>query len=165
MRLFVGIDLPAEIRERLAAFAAQHSPAARGYKWVAPANMHLTVKFIGEAEPAPIGNALAAVPFSAPIGIAISGVANFPNVLFAKVSAPASLAELAGAIEYSLVPLGIAAEKRDFKPHLTLARRKEGGRLPPGLGANEIFGQFSADTFILYQSVLGPRGSAYTALR
>src|SRR5258708_18640390 len=111
--------------------------------------MHLTIKFIGEAEPAPIANALATVPFSAPIDIAIDGVGNFPNVLFAKVNAPASLAELAAAIEHSLVPLGIAAEKRAFTPHLTLARRREGGRLPLSLGANEIFGQFSAYTLIL----------------
>lgn len=167
MRLFVAIDLPEDVRAKLAEFSARHAPAARGYKWVKAANLHLTIKFIGErpeSEVAAISKTLGGVAFPAPIEIALEGIGSFPNVLFARVNAP-MLATLAAAIEQSLEPLGIAKESRPFTPHLTLARRKEGGRLPPGLGASENFGTFTANEFILYQSVLSAGGSQYTPLR
>lgn len=181
MRLFVALDLPVDVRQRLGDSSAKHAPLSRAYKWVRPENLHITLKFIGEAEPGPadaavagaapahpagIIDALTKVSFPAPVDIGIDGIGSFPNVLYAKLIAPDSLATLAAAIEATLAPLGIAAETRPFTPHLTLARRKEGARLAiDDAGARENFGQFTATEFILYQSLLSPRGPTYIALR
>jgi 2'-5' RNA ligase len=172
MRLFVAIDLPTDVRAALAQWTSLNKPAAHGYKWVSADNLHVTLKFIGErpdSEVAAISQALVKVVFPAPIELSVDGVGSFPNVLFANVKAPDSLAALARDIEQCLEPVGIALEKRAFTPHLTLARRKEGGRFPRDVGANEKFGAFAADEFILYQSVLqnsaGAKGSTYSPLR
>ncbi len=168
MRLFAAVDLPSDVRASLERWTNRHRPAGAGYKWVAAANLHITLKFIGErpdAQVPAISQALARVNFPSPIEITVDGVGSFPNVLFANVQSTDALAALARDIEQCVFPLGIAPEKRAFTPHLTLARRKEGGRLPVGLGAEEKFGRFAADEFILYQSVLGPKGSTYTPLR
>ncbi len=168
MRLFVAIDLPNDVRAALAAWTNQNQPAAAGYKWVSADNLHVTLKFIGErpdSDVAAISQALVKAVFPAPIALAVDGVGSFPNVLFANVRAPDALSALARDIEQCLEPLGIAPEKRPFTPHLTLARRKEGGRFPRDVGATEKFGEFEADEFILYQSLLGAKGSTYTPLR
>ena len=46
MRLFVALDLPEDLRDRLT-HLQQGVPAAR---WVPPENMHLTLRFIGEVD-------------------------------------------------------------------------------------------------------------------
>ena len=45
MRLFVALDLPWMLRERLSMLAGSGLPGAR---WVPPENYHLTLRFIGE---------------------------------------------------------------------------------------------------------------------
>src|ERR1017187_4458953 len=168
MRLFVAIDLPNDVRAAVARWTNLNKPAAAGYKWVSADNLHVTLKFIGErpdSDVAAISQVLVKVAFPAPIEMSVDGIGSFPNVLFANVIAADALAALARDIEQCLEPLGIAPEKRAFTPHLTLARRKEGARFPRDVGGDEKFGAFAADEFILYQSVLGPKGSTYTPLR
>ncbi len=46
MRLFVALSLPETVRDRLA-LLCQGLPSAR---WVAPENLHLTLRFIGEVD-------------------------------------------------------------------------------------------------------------------
>src|SRR6201995_3110398 len=46
MRLFVALDLPWELRERVSILAGAGIPGAR---WVPPENYHLTLRFIGDA--------------------------------------------------------------------------------------------------------------------
>lgn len=49
MRLFIALDLPAETKQSIAEFIRQNKS---GYPdcghWVEPANLHLTVNFLGE---------------------------------------------------------------------------------------------------------------------
>ena len=60
MRLFVGLDLPWELRQRLAGLGG----GIPGARWVPEANFHLTLRFIGEVaafEAEEIDHALAAL--------------------------------------------------------------------------------------------------------
>ena len=177
MRLFVAMDIPDDVRSSLAALNAKLRPASRNARWVRIEGLHVTLKFIGET-PAEktemIKTALASIPSHAAITINFRGLGFFPNerrprVLCAGINAGAELAELAGAIETSLAPLGILRDERTFSPHLTLARL-ETPRVLEALQdavkkAGQIkFGATTATEFHLYQSVLNPGGAEYTRL-
>jgi 2'-5' RNA ligase len=176
MRLFVGLDLPYEMRRNLELVLHLLKPKAR-IQWSPVANLHLTTKFIGDFPEERLDElkaALGAVSTAGALPIAIRGLNWFPNtdrprLLVAGIEAPASLSTLARDTDTACKQLGIAAEKRAFHPHLTLARiraaeplvelRKTILELP-----SVDFGAFSAAGFHLYQSQLSPDGSIYTKL-
>ena len=174
MRLFTAIDLPADVRDRLASLIGKLRPLAR-INWTPASNLHLTTTFIGEwpEQRLPeLRNALAGVPMRA-IPICVRGLGFFPNRrsprgFYASVDAP-QLPTLAKDTSEALAKLGVEAESRAYTPHLTLARIKA----PKGLASfhkqvEELgvpeFGSFPADRFFLYHSKPGASGSVYTKL-
>jgi 2'-5' RNA ligase len=175
MRLFTGLDLPAEVVHNLELLLERLRPTARIH-WTVPANLHITTKFIGEWPEERLGElkaALAALEPQPPIAVHIRKVGFFPNphaprVFWCGIDAP-GLEVLAGRTESATAALGIAPEARAFSPHLTLARIKEKVPLQPlreavvGLPSLD-FGEFQAASFFLYQSTLRPSGSVYTKL-
>ena len=48
MRQFLAIELPAALRAELGRLQAALEPELRGWRWVRPANLHLTLRFLGE---------------------------------------------------------------------------------------------------------------------
>ena len=177
MRLFVALEVPASLRESLAALISQLRNIAPKAKWVRPENLHVTLKFLGETAPVKleaVGEALAKVR-SAPIEVQFRGLGFFPSerrarVLWAGVEASANLASLAGAVDDIVAALGFHQETRAFTPHLTLARFDPPG-VPPALSkayaANAIrdFGILHTGKFHLIESKLKPSGAQYTTLR
>ena len=175
MRLFTGLDLPAEVVRNLEALLERLRPKARIH-WSPPANLHITTKFIGEwpeERLAELTAQLAGVPARPPIQVHIHQAGFFPNaqaprVFWCGIDAP-GLVELAGDTDRATSALGIESEKRAFSPHLTLARIKERLNLQPlretiaALPALD-FGRFEARAFYLYRSQLRPAGSVYTKL-
>jgi 2'-5' RNA ligase len=175
MRLFIGLDLPAEIVRNLEDLLDRLRPAAR-INWSPPANLHITTKFIGEwpEEGSPeLKATLAALPSRAPIDVHIHRVGFFPNphsprVFWCGIEAP-GLDVLAADTDRATATLGIETETRDFSPHLTLARIKERIDLQPlreqiAALPSLDFGRFEARAFFLYRSHLRPGGSVYTKL-
>jgi 2'-5' RNA ligase len=176
MRLFIGLDLPAHIKENLGGLIERLRPAGR-LRWSTAGNLHITTKFIGEWPGQRLEEmkaALAGIEGIPSIPIAIRGLGWFPNphrprVLWAAVRAPESLAELARATEDAAFQLGVARENRPFAPHLTLARIQD----PAVIGQvrhrvaeldSVDFGEFTATEFHLYRSQIIPGGSVYTKL-
>lgn len=176
MRLFCGIDLPEDVRERLERLLMHLRPAAH-LKWVPVYNLHLTLKFIGEwpeAKLPALESALRSVPPRLVIPLEVRGLGWFPNarnprVFWVSVADGDSLKALARDVEAALEPLGIPKETRPFNGHLTLARIKE--PVPLEMLRNTIakfesaeFGSLSVDRFHLYRSQPGSAGSIYTKL-
>ncbi len=175
MRLFVAIDIPAEIKDALRCFADRLRPTAK-IGWSPVDNLHITTKFIGEWPQARLDEmkrALTALPATGAIDITVKGLGWFPNarhprVLWAGVEGGGPLRNLAQATEQVAARLGAPIEERDYSPHLTLARIRETVPLdrlhqtiesfPAGCGFN--FGSFSATHFFLYLSA----GGKYTQL-
>jgi 2'-5' RNA ligase len=177
VRLFVALDVPGQVREALAELSARLKKICLSARWVRLESVHITLKFIGEVSLQTverIREALRSLPAFPPIVLRFAGLGFFPNarrprVFWAGVEADPQLAALAGAIEAKLDPLGIPAEKRDFHPHLTLARFEPPQGTQALVAAVEALGapDFGGETFNefhLYQSVLKRSGAEYTRL-
>jgi 2'-5' RNA ligase len=176
MRLFVGIDLPPEVRRRTGELLVRLRSAAR-LGWVSVENLHITTKFIGEWPEHRLGEletALRALPCRQPFQIRIAELGWFPNpgaprTFWAGLKAGTGLSELARETHDAVARLGVAGERRTFSPHLTLARIRERKPLDGLLAAIEAlpsreFGEFTADRSCLFRSELRPGGSVYTKL-
>ncbi|MBM3507752.1 MAG: RNA 2',3'-cyclic phosphodiesterase [Alphaproteobacteria bacterium] len=169
MRLLVAIELPDAIKYRLAALCS----GLHGAKWTDPAQMHLTLRFVGEVD-APvagdIADALGQV-FAPRFELELAGIGDFtargrPQVLWVGVRLNAALATLQGKVEAAVRRAGIAPEPRKFHPHVTLARFDRGGgwtNFVRYVTAHEPFaaGPFAVDEFVLFRSVLGSEGATH----
>jgi RNA 2',3'-cyclic 3'-phosphodiesterase len=178
MRIFIALDIPGEIRARLAEYMERVHSYAPEARWARVEGLHVTLKFVGEVKDAKveeIKHALATVK-AASFEVTFSNIGFFPTprsprVFWAGVQGGEALASLAGAVDQALSKIRIPREEKDYHPHLTLAR--SGSRDPhslrglaPLLTAEPApnFGTMTAREFWLYRSQLSPGGSKYTKL-
>ena len=169
-RLFVALRPPPEILRRCLAAMAGGPP---GWAWQDEAQLHVTLRFIGEVErpmAEDIAAALGSVRASA-VEVGLHGVGFFDQgrqgVLFARAIPRDPLAALHKKVDRALTSVGMEPERRAFLPHITLARRRKSGADPAGwleshaaLAATpEPVGEF-----ILYESHLGRDGPHYEAV-
>lgn len=171
MRLFVGLALPEDVRDRLEALAGG-VPGARWVPWEA---MHLTLRFIGEVgrhEAEDIDEALADIRAPA-FDLELSGLGVFTQgrharALWAGVDRQPSLDHLQQKVETAINRTGQPPESRKFKPHVTLARLSgpASDRLQVFVERHGLFraGPFAIDHFILFESHLGTGHAHYEAL-
>jgi 2'-5' RNA ligase len=92
-----------------------------------------------------------------------------PHSLFAGVHARPELAALAAGVDRAAAAIGIKAEEREFRPHITLARIKDHSQVRALRGrvaemSDLVFGEFEVRGFHLYESRTGQSGSVYTKL-
>ena len=170
MRLFVALDLPYDVRQRLAGLAVR----LQGARWVTPENYHITLRFIGEMpghKAEEIDLALAALRGKA-FSLTMAGVATFEkqgrvNTLWAGVERNQALDHLQGKIDNALQRAGVPTERRRFAPHVTLARLDNpvGEKLAGWVQAHNLFRSepVAVEHFTLFSSRLGKEQSVYTA--
>jgi 2'-5' RNA ligase len=171
MRLFVALDLPWGLRERLADLAA----GLGGVRWVPPENHHLTLRFIGEmprhaAEEIDLQLAgLRARGFALEMcGVGTLQKGGRLTALTAGVARNPALDHLRAKIETALQRAGVAPERRRFTPHVTLARmgeQAEASRVAAWIQAHNLFraAPVTVEHFTLFSSQLGREQSVYTA--
>jgi RNA 2',3'-cyclic 3'-phosphodiesterase len=185
MRLFVAIDIDPQIRAAIAQFVEGIRGFAPDVRWVSPESLHITLKFIGEWQRVDELKAALAAVRGEPVQISFGGTGFFPTaksprVFWIGVEAPPQLGALARSIDEATSKLGIESEKRDFTPHLTLARSGSGRpQRTSGDRANSLFprlqkrletmpppsfGTMTAREFFLFESKLSPKGAHYTKL-
>ncbi|MCK8518275.1 RNA 2',3'-cyclic phosphodiesterase [Methanoculleus sp. 7T] len=173
VRTFVAIDLPDEIRERVRESQAILAESGGRLAIVDPANLHITLKFLGEVEPEriePIIEALRAVkaaPFELTVGCAVCNPPRRPRVVWCDITDAGESAALARQVDDLLAPLGFPRESRPFRPHATLARVKEfHPSLIPQVACTprEPLGRARVESIKLKKSTLTPRGSIYEDL-
>ncbi len=181
IRLFVACELTDEVRSALGRIQEDlRRLGADGLRWVRPAGIHLTLKFLGGVEESRldrIKEALAAAiePFELrvrPSTLGGFGGARLRVVWVGLEGDTEPLASLARRVDRALRPLRFPRERRPFAPHLTLARVQD--RVPPPerrrlAGLIERYRSPLLPSMILtevslMQSVLGPGGSVYHRL-
>ncbi|MGB7847475.1 MAG: RNA 2',3'-cyclic phosphodiesterase [Candidatus Acidiferrum sp.] len=178
MRLFIAIEISTEIRSALSAFLKELRGIAPHAKWVRTENLHVTLKFLGETEPAKISaieSALGSIRSMQPVTLEFRGLGFFPNekrprVFWVGMESSSNLQAFADEIDRSMHEMGFPLEDRPFTPHLTLARFSPPG-LPPKLGSaatdqsSRNFGAFTAREFHLIESKLKSTGAEYTTVQ
>jgi 2'-5' RNA ligase len=174
MRIFIALDIPPEIRTRIAEYAERARALAPEARWARVEGLHITLKFVGETDDAALEkmkSALAAIK-AAPFEVKLEGVGFFPNpkgarLFWVGVDGGEALPRLASAVEASLEKLGMAREEKAYHPHLTLARASKHPlrELQPLLNAQPPqFGTMTAREFFMYRSQPQRGGSKYTKL-
>lgn len=177
MRLFVALHISQEIRDAITNLVGEFKPLDESWKWTRTENLHVTLKFLGEISREKlqiVKEALRGVPAEFPFLLKFASLGFFPNgrrprVLWVGLDAPPGLTELAHAVEESLANIQISREEREFSPHLTLARSKEGRILPrlsEAIAKREKnkFGEMTATSFHLIESKIKSTGAEYTTL-
>jgi RNA 2',3'-cyclic 3'-phosphodiesterase len=181
MRIFIALDIPADIRARMLEYMERAHRSAPEARWARPEGLHVTLKFIGEVSDAKvqeIKTALTAVK-AVPFEVKFENVGFFPSpksprVCWIGVEGAQALPQLAATIDGVTHGLGVAKEDRAYNPHLTLARAGSGPGTHHQLRALASllqaeaaphFGTMTAREFFLYQSQPQRGGSKYTKLQ
>jgi RNA 2',3'-cyclic 3'-phosphodiesterase len=173
LRLFFAIELPAEVRAALGRLRGDDL----AYRWVEPGALHVTLAFLGEQPESRVAQlediASAATRGSTPGTLKIGQPGSFgsrgaPRVLWIGLDGDvAKLLQLQAQLSDGLKQAGFGLEEREWRPHITLARRREHAASralawPPASVAHTAFPLHS---LVLFQSKLSPKGPTYIALR
>ena len=171
MRLFVALDIPADIRQRLQVLGG----GVPGARWTDPEVYHLTLRFIGEvdrptAEEINAGFSALAVPrFDLQLaGVGQFGTGRRARTLWAGAEPTPELVHLARKIDRAVVAVDFAPEDRNFTPHVTIARLRDAPmeRVMRFVSENALFRAppFTVDHFTLYESRQGNDRPVYVPL-
>jgi len=183
MRAFIAIDLPREIKDYLAAVEEKLKAAAADVKWVKPANIHLTLKFLGEIDEQAKEAVIRVIQDTArdkdPFSLRLSCAGAFPDIRYPRVvwigtdKGSDETTEIVRALEEKLEKIGIAKETRQFRCHITIGRVKSGvNRLKLAEKIEEADRELAGrqleipvTKIILFKSTLSPNGPTYEAVR
>jgi 2'-5' RNA ligase len=177
MRLFLAIELPADVRSHLVEVRRRLEGALPKVSYTRAENLHLTLKFLGEVEPKRVDAITESLGMisTARIELSASGIECFPNRGPVRIIAAAldgtirPLRALVKAIEQRCKFLGFAKEQRAYRPHVTIARAQPVISAKFRATATEATAElwpgptFSPAEFVLMESKLGSEGSIYTA--
>ncbi len=183
LRTFIAIEIPPSIQR---AIEKQTAPLRNALdtnlvRWTPTANIHLTLKFLGDVSPSTVELLIRMLTAEASqhpsFDIHIAGLGTFPSlrrprVIWIGVRAPAALEALQRNLEAATARMGFPIEERPFSPHLTLGRVKqtvgpaEAQKIRAALEGTQIgdLGNSHIDAVHLFKSDLKPTGSVYTRL-
>ncbi len=179
MRLFAACPLEKHIIKSLEKLQDNLKAESENekIKWMDPANIHLTLKFLGEVEGetklSAVKNSIrSAVASFSPYEIIIKGGGVFPSPEYPSVlwvgccDISDYTVKIKKNIDVSLKDTGFKEEKRSFTPHLTIGRikyRRGRNRAAEKLLKSDIYiGRMSINRVNLYQSRLSPYGAEYS---
>lgn len=179
IRAFIGVEVAPTTIAGITSAIAELKPKLPAIRWVAPANFHLTIKFLGDIEANQVDTIGAALQLAlAPFPrctINAKGLGVFPALRHAKILWVGffgdELARLAANIDRALLALEFSAEPREFTPHLTIGRWRQVDRSALNLKQelhlwrDRDFGATIVDRVSLFQSVLEPTGAVYSPLK
>lgn len=181
-RVFVALDVPDAIRHQVGQLVQELRARvpSRAIRWVRPENVHLTLRFIGNVDPAELPALTSALrsataPFP-PFNLQLGEAGSFPEERAPRViwigldGELECLRNLQSAVVQGSSAWG-AVENRSFHPHLTLGRvvtRRQDELCRLGAVTRQIrvpsICPWRVASVQLIQSELAPGGSRYTAL-
>jgi 2'-5' RNA ligase len=183
-RAFVALLLDEATRASVGAEIERLRPLSRAVAWVPAANLHMTLKFLGERSDEQLGEVEAALveaaAVTAPFALTFHGLGAFPGlerprILWVGIADGALPArEVQARVETALERRGIPRERQPWHPHLTIGRvfderawRREAGlplRQALAAAARRSFGTLAVSHIALMRSDLSPQGARYREL-
>lgn len=168
-RLFVAIEVPADVRAAVDQALHPIRPLHPELRWTDPSSWHLTLAFVGWVEEERTADVSAATAEAAaagsPFTMALDGrLGTFGGrVLWAGVEPSEEAGEVARRLRAGLAARGYEIEDREFTPHLTVARAPKGGRVRRGTtddwrGPSLSWG---VDRLVVMRSRLSRSGARY----
>jgi len=171
MRLFIGLPLASEVLKELSGAVARLKAPHDGFGWTSPESWHITMQFLGNTDQQHFDCVLShlADVFAAPVQVRLGelGLFDRAGVFFVDVVPTADLVALAQKVTAATARCGFVAEKREYHPHITLARAKGEGRSKPLKALQDRarhgtrFTGFTATEFLLYESHTMPDRAEY----
>ena len=179
IRSFIAFDMENEqVLTRLGQVQKLVLETGADVKLVEPQNIHVTMRFLGDINPAMIEkvyDAMKNVKFT-PFTIRVRGLGVFPGISFPRVvwvgmtDGVEQLRSIFDQLEPQLRLLGFAKDAYGFSPHLTIARVRSArnkqhlAELVTKRGDFE-FGTIEANCLRLKRSQLSPKGPTYSNIR
>lgn len=183
IRSFIAVELPVELKAVLGKYKDEMSPLSREFvKWVSPGGIHVTLKFLGNISPGMIDRITLSIEQACkgviPFTLETDTLGGFPNLKQPRVlwlgmhGDVDKMKLLQKQIDDRLVDLGFEKEKREFTPHITLARIREKAGSSDRMRFGELIIHQRADFKYtihidgvnLMQSRLQPSGAVYDQL-
>jgi RNA 2',3'-cyclic 3'-phosphodiesterase len=168
IRLFAALSIPAEIGRAL----QLRQTGIDGARWRPLEALHVTLRFYGELREdvaRDLDGELLGIR-GRPFEIELAGAGSFAdgdeiNAVWAGVAENAELRRLAEACETAARRAGLKPEKRNYRPHVTLAylRRSDPAEVAAWIQANNLLKSppIAVESFGLFSSHLGRDGSHY----
>jgi 2'-5' RNA ligase len=171
MRLFVGLALNEEAKQRLERLSLRLRAPEDGLRWTSAEQWHITLVFLGtmgDKERGVLSRELGRI-HAAAAAVRIEGLGTFDRtgILYAAVEVSPELLDLQQRAEEVVRASGLEVEDRAYRPHITLARsRNRGGtrvlqRLKQTVEKQKLRVEWVANEMLLYESQLSPSGSRY----
>ncbi|MDD5071692.1 MAG: RNA 2',3'-cyclic phosphodiesterase [Patescibacteria group bacterium] len=172
-RLFMALNLPFEIKEKLGVYLEDLAGQNRGIKWVNPEGLHLTLHFLGyldEGKTEEVKNMMSGLEGKfGEMKFCLKRLDAFPNLnrpriifLEAEQAGDQTVFDLQELLGLGLIKLKIDIDDRPWRSHLTLGRVKVSNqdlKLPQDLKILPL--DFSVSSFELMESELTPAGAKY----
>jgi len=172
IRLFAAVAIPPAIAEGL----VRRQTGLDGARWRPPESLHITLRFFGEVRE-DIADDLdgeLSRTTSPAMELQLERAGSFGegaevHAIWAGVADNPALRQLAARCEQAARRAGLKPERRNFRPHVTLAylRRADPTAVARWIQANNLLQSppFHIDRFGLYSSRLSPQGSHYALER
>lgn len=161
MRLFVAA-LPdaAVVQYLMQVYGGWPRPEIEGLRWTGPDQWHVTLRFLGLADPAAATAALDQLePIIAEARLGPTTALFGRSILMVPV---VGVDSLAGAVTAVTLGVGEPPEDRPFVGHLTLARSR--GWIPPELVDAPVAGMYPVTEVCLMRSETLAEGARYEVL-
>lgn len=177
MRLFIAVELPKPIQNQIYETGKYLRESVIGVRWIAPQNLHLTLKFLGEVPEQKLTSIddilreTFQVHSYQAFSINFSQLGAFPSLSHPRViwlgisDGQDVLRKLASMLEDPFEKIGFKRETRDYSPHLTLGKVNDEKKVKNlkeiAVSYKTSFAGISVGMVSSMQSILSPEGAIY----
>jgi 2'-5' RNA ligase len=166
---FLAVPIPQEIKQVYMEWREKNKERLPFKSWVHHEDYHITLAFLGDANASDIekvkSETARVVVGHNPFRLQLSGLGYFgkkesPRIFWSGIERQPQLQELQRDVFQACRSIGFELEKRDYRPHVTLARRfgMESGfpshKLEQYFQVDKSLLSYTVDSVVLYQTHL-----------